>query len=121
MDSIYIYSPGIKIKVRELKFDDHFWVRSSVSFYSADSMIESTGNLVVAIQYNKQMIKYRGVNLRTQRVRFSPGKWNTLTFDFISPEFIPDDAELQVYFWNQGKATILIDDLKAELFTPKED
>jgi len=120
MDSIYTYSPGIKIKIRDLQFEDHFWVRASVNFYSADSMVESTGNLVMAILY-KQMIKYRSINLLTQRVRFSPGKWNMLTFDFISPEYIPDDAELQVYFWNQGKSTILIDDLKAELFTPKEE
>ena len=119
MDSALTYSPGINIKIRDLKFEDHFWIKSSVEFYSTDSAAFTDGNLVVTVQKNDEAIKYRGINFEKQSLTFVSGKWHTLTFDFISPEFLPADAELKVYFWNSGKSTIYIDNLSVDFFSPK--
>jgi len=121
MDSTYVYSPGFKTPLKDLNYQDHFWIRASVKILSGDSSIAKHGNLVVTIMYKDKLVKYRSINLSMLKTPFKPNEWNTIEFDYISPEFIPDDAELQIYFWNDSKSTVWIDELKADIYTLKEE
>jgi hypothetical protein len=118
-DSTNIYSPALKIRLDSLGFEDHFWVHAHVRLFSFDSLAVEDGNLVVTVNFNRQLVKYKAINCRILKTRFIPGNWNTVAFDYLSPEFIPQDAKLEIYFWNRGKKPIWIDELRAFLYTPK--
>lgn len=120
-DSTYSFSPGIKETVSNHVYTDHFWIRASVYFYSDDPESVKNANLVVTVQKNDNPFKYRGINFQKQNIPFQPGKWQRIIFDYISPENMPEDAELKVYFWNSGTSDIWIDDLNVSMFIPKEE
>jgi hypothetical protein len=116
-----VYSPGIKTSFKDLDFNDHFWIKASVKLYSNDSLLASKGNLVIASVHKYDLAKYRAIHMSMLKTPFKTGEWNTIEFDYISPEFLPEDAELQIYFWNDSKSTVWIDELKADIFKLKEE
>ena len=116
-----VYSPGIKTLFRDLDYVDHFWIKASVKLFSYDSLLASKGNLVIASVHKGDLAKYRSIHLSMINMPFKTGEWNTIEFDYISPEFLPDDAELQIYFWNDSKSTVWIDELKADIYKFNED
>lgn len=115
------YSPALKVSViKLLENKDHFWVKANVQIYSDDTTVANEGILVVTIVSKKGIMKYRGISCSEAGLKFVPGQWNNLQFDYLSPEFMPQDAELQVYFWNKGKSRVWIDDFKVYLYKLKD-
>lgn len=99
---------------------DHFWVKANVGLFCNDTSAARNGILVITIETKGKDMKYRGISLNMQGKQFEVGKWNELTFDYISPEFMPDDAELKIYFWNKGASKLWIDEAKVYLYTLKQ-
>ncbi len=120
MQDTLMYLPILNVPVSEiLGKNDHFWVRTNVEILSYDTLVASEGILVVTIESNKKEMKYRGMSIDKLSGKFELGRWNNLRFDYLSPEFMPDDAILKIYFWNKGRNKIWIDDLKVYLYTPE--
>lgn len=115
------YAKGIKIPVADLLNDkDHFWIKANIEVLSLDTAAASNCFLVAEINSDNLPMKYRGISIRQLKGKFVPGQWNNIRFDYLSPEFMPEDAILKVYFWNNTSSKVWIDDFKIYLYTLKD-
>ncbi len=119
MDSIMIYSPGYKIPYDELSDNYYVWIRASVYVYPVNDIIDNEALLVVSFQYEGVNHKYRAFSIKNEDFKVVQGKWNKISIDYLSPELRSRKEEVRVYVWYRGKKDIYIDDLKIEVFEPK--
>ena len=61
--------------------------------------------------------KYTGFDL--DKMKLEPGKWNSVTFDYLTPEVRRPDDLLKVYLWHRGKKSLWMDNLKVVAYIPK--
>ena len=88
------------------------WIYSKVPFS------ENPGSLVVTSSHEGLNYRYETISFESGNLK--PGQWNKVVMYYLTPES-PDPVDIiQVYVWFRGKRELYIDDLKIELFEPKE-
>ena len=118
MDSNMQFSPGIKINYSELTKKVKAGIKVSVWVYSKVPFTENPANLVVTS--NHDGLNYRYEAILFERENLVAGRWNKIVLNYIIPDYPDPKDMLQAYLWYRGKKDLFVDDLKIELFEPKE-
>jgi len=119
MDSAYIYSPGVEISFDELTKKDYAWIRVSVEVYPFTDVAENSGALVATFEHDGEPYEYRAESIGNKKYHTKPGQWNTISFDYLTPEVRSTQDKLKIYFWLPGKKPVLIDNLNVEVWEKK--
>jgi hypothetical protein len=117
LDSANNTAAAIEIPYRDLTARDHAWIRITAKVFPTADAVQYPFSLVVHFTYNNYPYKYKAsdseeMNLRTKQ-------WNTIKFDYLTPEVRKQDDLLKIYFRNRGSGQIFIDDLQLEVFEKK--
>jgi hypothetical protein len=115
-----VYSPAIEVPYHEITKSYYAWIRASVWILKTGDPTENESLLVIHFNYKEQPYKYRTVSFKNRDLPFQAGQWNRLTIDYMTPEVRTIDDLLKVYVWYRGQGDLYIDDLKVEVFEPKE-
>lgn len=118
MDSVFIYSPGIKTEMPAINGVKGSWVRATCQVYPTATMWESPASLVVTFESMGKSFKYAAVGLDSMKVE--PNQWNEMRIECIIPNLRYSDDVLKVFVFNQGKNDLFVDDLKVEILEPKK-
>ena len=118
MDTGMPFSPGVNITYGDLTKKPQVGIRMSAWVYSEESYTLNPANFVITS--NHDGLTYRYESLFLEKENLSPGTWNFIIFDYITPEYPDPKDVLQAYIWYRGNKELYVDDLKIELFEPKE-
>ena len=119
LDSLNIWSPALRVPYKDITSDDHAWIRIGVYIFPTDTNELNSARLVVNFKHKKKMYKYRAFTFNDFNLEVKPGKWNLLTYDYLTPEVRTTDDILEIYVWNLGKSTCFIDDITVDVFEKK--
>jgi hypothetical protein len=117
MDSTCEFSPGIESRYDDLSNKDYLWVMASVEVYPLTTCDVGNSCLVISVETKGRINKYKAFTLCG--IKPLPGRWNKLTASFLTPYIRHGDDKLKVYYWNTGKKTLYIDNLKVDVLEPK--
>ena len=65
--------------------------------------------MVATFHHKGLTYKYFTNELKKDQLNFNA--WNTIQFDYLTPEVRTTDDNLKVYVWHRGKKRILVDDM----------
>jgi hypothetical protein len=116
-DSINIYSPAIEIPHWEITGKDHAWIRVKAYIYPVTAPAKSDFGLVVQYTHNGYAYKYTVYD--AAEMNLETGKWNEISFDYLTPEVRKKSDTLKTYFWLRGRNGFYIDDMQVEAFEKK--
>jgi hypothetical protein len=117
LDSSVIYSPSVEAPYYELTQKDHAWVRVSAYIYPPEDIQANPFSLVIHFTHKGYAYKYTTYD--SEKMKLEPGKWNKISFDYLTPEVRRASDNLKVYFWMRGKEPVYIDDLQVDIFDKK--
>jgi hypothetical protein len=119
MDSSRLYSHVIDHKYHEVTNDYYAWIRTTVKFFPANE--ESVDNVFLATSFHHKGHGHKWRALRSDRLGYpvKAGEWNTMTFDYLTPEVRSDEEVLRIFMWNPNNVLFYIDDLQIEVFERK--
>lgn len=117
LDSTHIYSPVIESEYQKVTNKNHAWIKVSAYVYPSEDDIENAFSLTVNFNHNGYSYGYRG--LESKDVDLIPNQWNRLEMDYLTPEVRNKSDLLQVKLWYRGNKSLLVDDLKVEVFEKK--
>ena len=118
MDTNMQFSPGIRIRYADLTQKLKTGIRVTVWIYSKEPFTDNPGSLVVTS--NHAGLNYRYEAILFEKENMKPGEWNKAVLHYLTPESPDPNDILQVYVWYRGRQVMYIDDLKIELFEPKQ-
>ena len=111
MDSISLYSVGLKRRVGDIQADSIQKIKVTVNawVYMLHPAIKSL--LVFSVDDKSQNIYWTATGLDTQVKEAR--KWTPVTATFDMPKNAMPDHNMATYFWNNNKAdSILVDDFE---------
>jgi len=118
MDSNARFSPALEVPYSELTKKRQVGARITVSIFVERNVTVSGCNLVITSTHEGKNYRYKILNLDNQKL--NPGKWITVSFEYITPPDPYTGDKLVSYVWYTGNSSIYLDDLKFELFEPEE-
>ena len=118
MDSNMQFTPGIKINFKDLTKKLQVGIRLSAWVYTKIPIAENPASLVVTCNHNGLNYRYDAILL--EREQLVAGRWNKVVLNYMTPESPDPEDFIQAYLWYRGKHDFFVDDLKIELFEPKE-
>ncbi|HEV7231931.1 MAG TPA: hypothetical protein VGO45_11415, partial [Bacteroidia bacterium] len=117
LDSLHDFAGSFEDYYWNLSNKNYCWLRMTVDVYPTVSPQIASCCLVAAIEYHGHVRDYRALGISDVPVK--AGQWNTLHFDYLTPYILHKDDKLSFHFWNNGRKTVYIDNLKAVLWEPK--
>jgi hypothetical protein len=118
MDTGMQFSPGFRSEYGQLSLKSPLGIRVSAWIYSEYPFDENPGSLVVTS--NHEGMNYRYESILFEKENLKPHEWNWVIHSYQAPESPGPKDAIQVYIWYRGKKELYVDDLKIELFEPKE-
>ena len=113
------FSSPIKIPFNEITRNYYAWIRASMWVYRTDDTATDESLLIIHFDYKGRPYKFRGVSFKNQGLEFTPGQWNLISIDYMTPEVRTPRDPLMVYAWYRGEGDIHIDDILVEVFEPR--
>ena len=120
LDSAYVYPSGFSEQFKNITDDYYAWIRASVMFYPTSEIAENELFLVITFNYKGKAHKWRNMSTGRMNEPIKLNAWNTMTFDYLTPEIRSKNEILQVYVWNPRNAKVYIDNLNVEVFEKKK-
>ena len=119
LDSALRFVPTYVIPMKKLPEQFPLGIRATASiFLPANPVPEKIGSLIISQRHEGILHHYRAFII--QGSDYEAGKWYEIPLDYvISGPFDPGD-ELICQLWYMGKESLCADDLKVELFEPKD-
>ncbi|MCF8364278.1 MAG: glycosyltransferase family 39 protein [Bacteroidales bacterium] len=111
LDSTTIFIPGFKSSISEISNGNFNRIEIEIAAFSEEK-IENTV-IVLSLDRSKENYFWKGSQIQNFVV---PGTWGKafLSYSF-SETFSPEDI-LNIYFWNQGKSSLLLDNFEARFY-----
>ncbi|MBN2728978.1 MAG: glycosyltransferase family 39 protein [Bacteroidales bacterium] len=118
LDSIDTYSPKFEARHSELTKKDHAWVRATIDIYVPKSNREPHFAFVIHFTHKGAAYQYR--SMESGELNLEKGKWNSVQFDYLTPEVREKSDSIRTLVWNINGETILVDNLNIEIFEKVE-
>ena len=118
LDSKHEFSPAIEYSYNQITNQDHAWIRVTALVYPTQDIRMNPFSLVVHFVHNGYPYKYRTLDSENLDLRIN--EWNTISFDYLTPEVRRKEDNLKVYLWNRGGTGLYLDDLKVEVLEKQE-
>ena len=116
LDSLRPFSPAYEIAFKDLTTEDHAWLRARARVYLPEGYAGPDPLLVVTFAHKGDSYKYR--TSENYEIELEPGKWNTIEFDYITPEVRRRSDKLQIYMWHRDKQEVFLDHIQVEIYEP---
>ncbi|MCF6341589.1 MAG: hypothetical protein L3J31_02125, partial [Bacteroidales bacterium] len=119
-DSTLLYFNLFESSFEALTEEDHAWLRIEFYVFPQSERAQKDLLLAVSFQHRGKTYKYKALNIRSlpENRSLQTGKWNKISFDYLTPEVRSEKDVLKIYFWNRGRGTVLVDDLTLTVFEP---
>ena len=120
IDSSIDFYNIVKIPFNELTKCNHAWIRVAVYAYYNEEELNSSCLLSTTFTHHGKSYQYKSIDLGDlkRKNKIQSGKWNRITFDYLTPDVRNPNDELVIHIWNQGRNRVYIDDVNVELFEP---
>jgi hypothetical protein len=117
MDTGMRFTPNLNVSYQELTKQSRVIVRISAAVYCKNPLQGNSLFLVLTSSHNGNYYRYRMVDIG--KFGLVPGQWKTVAFDYHTPVNPQPEDRLQGYIYYPGNQTILVDNLKFDLFEQK--
>lgn len=112
------FSPGLKLPYKHISSEYYFYLRASVWVYGFNDDVKEKLRLVVnTATPDGGNLKYRAFSFESARIPFLSGKWNRLSFDYLTPEVFTKEEIIQCYVWYEGSGVVWVDNLHVDSYT----
>ena len=118
LDENEIYSPASSTPYSELTDHYYAWIRGSVMVFPIVDPKSNPTSFVICFEHNGYSYKYKALDFEGLNLKLN--EWNVVTLDYLTPEVRNVKDLLKVYVWHRGKDKIFVDDIKVEVFEPKQ-
>lgn len=118
LDSVTCFSPGVDLPYHAITKKDHAWITISAKVFIPEKYEEALPVMVATFHYKGEVYKYFGYELKKENIQYNA--WNTIQFDYLTPEVRSSDDNLKVYLWHRGKTKIQLDDFEVKAFEKKD-
>lgn len=120
LDSNNPFSPGISVPFEELTTSYYAWIRLRCQIFPIHDLTENPVSLVQTFEHKGQSYKYMGLDLANPSLKLKTGTWNPVQLDYMTPEVRSSKDLLKAYVWLRGQKPVIIDNVKVEVFEPKD-
>ena len=117
LDSNVTFSHNILTTYLGITKKDHAWLRASVDVFIPEGYTEELPCLILTFNRKEGNYNYRSTCLDGSELK--PNKWNTIKFDYLTPNIRSVNDFFQSYVWHRGKKPIYIDNFKINVFEYK--
>lgn len=113
------YSPAYEASYSDLTSSDHAWIRTGVWVYPKSEVKPDMASLVISFEHKGEVYGYRAYGIDKKEFNIKPFQWNYISVDYLTPEVRSIADKVKIYFWLQGNREVLIDNLKIDIYEPK--
>ncbi|MFI5148471.1 MAG: hypothetical protein ACHQRM_01980 [Bacteroidia bacterium] len=114
-----IFASGIRRPYNDLTGHRHVWIRMTAAVYPVTGLDFKNIGFVASIESKGRAIDY--VTYDMEQAKAKAGQWNLVCFDYMTPSLFYRSDKVDLYFMNLGKDPVFIDNLKFELWEPKDE
>ncbi len=114
-----IYSPDIRIPYEEITDKDHCLIKVSMWVYSEGEFLDTKPSIVAKFLHGDKAYHHKVAEVENSYSHHQPGEWFHIELNVHTPTVRHWKDELQVFGWLRGQGKVYIDDLKVEVFVPK--
>ncbi len=119
MNSKHCFSPAYEASYSNLTSSDHAWIRAGVWVYPTSEVKPAMASLVISFEHKGEVYGYRAYGIDKKEFDIKPFQWNYISADYLTPEVRSNSDKVKIYFWLQGNQEVLIDNLKIDVYEPK--
>lgn len=118
MDSLGIYTVGFKRRYTDITNKDYAWIRVTVDVFHDCAFRVNDANVVITMLSKGRFLGYteKGSDPATTPLN----QWSTITVDYLTPRSWHDDDEITSCFVYRGKSSILLDNIRVQVFEPRD-
>jgi hypothetical protein len=116
LDTLRPFSPSFQSAYRDLTGRDHAWVRIEARVYVPAAYEGPDPLLVATFSHKGGNYKYR--SSENHKIELEAGGWNTIRFDYMTPEVRRRSDLLYIYVWHRGRQPVYLGSLSAVLYEP---
>jgi hypothetical protein len=119
LDTAFQFVPTYVVQLKKLPENFPLGVRATVQVFLPSTPVPGDiGSLIISQRHKGILHHYRAFILHG--IDYQAGKWHEIHLDYVlTRPFDPED-ELICHLWYTGKESLYADDLKVELFEPKD-
>ncbi len=118
MSPEHLYSLSASEEYQNLTNKDHVWFSISAYVYSDTDFSEQELHLVTFMDHKGKPYQYETLN--SQTVLLEKGKWNKISFNYLTPPIRRKFNKFNAYLWFRAGKKILVDDLKIDVYEQKK-
>jgi hypothetical protein len=118
MSETHPFSLSASKEYGQISKKQHLWLRVSAYVYSDIDFKEQEIHLVTFMDHKGKPYLYETLNSKT--LDLEKGKWNKITYNYLTPPIRRNFNKVKAYLWFRGGKEILVDDLKVEVFEEKK-
>ena len=111
------FSPGIDIKFEDLTESYYAWIKAEAEVFIPEDYHGQLPMLTLHFTHEGKPYKYRTIAHTEDQVK--KGQWQKISMDYMTPEVRNSQDNLKVYVWHRGTESIYIDNLKIDIYEPK--
>jgi hypothetical protein len=110
------FSEGFDMRWKDLTKADHNWIHAEAEIYCPEGVRPNDVSLVLCIDHKGGAYGYSAPEIKTEN--FKPNAWNTISFDYLTPEVRHPRDSFKSYIWYRGKTSIYLKGLKLVQWEP---
>lgn len=117
LDSTHLYTPAIEGKYMDITQKDHVWFKISAWVYVQEPVQLNDLKIVAHFEHKGFTYNYQVYNIPPEKLK--EGEWNLIQYYYLSPEVRKKQDNFKSYVWYIGKQSVLVDDLRVDVFEKK--
>lgn len=117
LDGEHPYTPAIEASFADAVPGDHAWLRIEAEVY-CEADRSQVGTVFVAHFDHGGNYAYQAFELKNEDL--VAGRWNTVRFDYLTPEPRSRTDRFKIYAWHMGGARVMVDSLRVTSFVRDE-
>jgi hypothetical protein len=118
LDTGLRFTPTFVVKLKDLPQKTALGIRTTSNVYYEGSAGEHPAAIVISLKHQGALYRYR--TMQIDALGLPAQQWNEVKLDYVIPRIWDPEDELISHIWYQGNGRLFVDDLKVEVYGPKD-
>jgi Dolichyl-phosphate-mannose-protein mannosyltransferase len=110
------FTPAIRLPYNQITTKDHAWMRVKLKVYPVAPVESTPFSIVMSFKHKDVNYKYNAMSVAPGALKLN--EWNSLYFDYLTPEVRRPEDVFEAYVWLQGGDVLYVDEVEVVAFEP---
>lgn len=111
------FSKEYKIKWKDLTTFDHCWLSIRAEIFCPEDFQPQDLCIVTTVERKGDNYGYSAISIQEDSLKRNA--WNTIQYDYLTPEVRSGNDKIKIYAWYKGKSKVFLKEITATRYQPK--